>query len=1231
MQRLFPNVELLGTEYVLVQAWKKTSAYIRYHNWFADTLELDEASADLPRFLERLATRISSGEWQSKPARLVLAPKSQPWHVSAKTGRWTPVSRLRPPKVRPLAHVRLEDQVIATAMLLCLAERVETLQGDPRQDVSSKSRKPTISYGNRLFCDLDEKTDSLVHRWGSSKLYRAYFQDYRVFLARPESIANELCSRGRQSIILQTDLSQFYDRVRPRSLTQSASALREEGDDPEFFDLFEKVFNWSWHERDQGAADRYASACKIPDFQSLALPQGLVAAGFMSNLYMLQFDNAARSAIDKEIAPGVFLRNVCRYVDDIRLTLETVGGLSLTDAQDRATTWLEALLSQSTFGMELSDEKTTAAAYGGDDQPLIRQSRKMERIQTAVSGGFDASGGEEVIQAIEALVRSQTALSAAIRIRAPEALRPVPDVKDETIGRFAAARFRTTFRSLRPLLDDRKSLAIHDAGEETSRRTRLTRGELDEEAKAFAFGLVQNWIENPANVRLLRVALDLWPSPQILQAVLDLLEPYIAGEIHGNARRIALYCLSEILRAGATETGFIEDREAFPAEVSLEEYRALLAKTALRIITRSVPAIPWYLRQQALLFIAAYSPSLAAEIWKPINKGRYWGLLGFLLGHHQTKTARDFAVLAVVARRSFLSAAGAVRLTAPSVTPERFREVAARDIEFARDLWRVTNIELAALLGVAEDIGADTWTTADGMRTLRDVVKEEGPLNKLRNEIGVLSFALRFAETANQRKLPDIITPSTVQISLNNDANYPIVEGIIFRSAPTPPTYKSIYTPPKWADKDEIWRFQLGYLLRYILTARVDFSLPVRPPSWKEEEPIYRPTRGHWVQRHYAFYNGHEAFGDDWLAISQYTQDMLFSLLLWPGCYTSDREDLSPSLSHFIESVRSALNHATAAVGEGTGLLMLPILAPIPGSVKGGRPLRGCVVQSVLPQDTDFTATDLELSQPEIRRRHSNHLSTALAAVEKMLDLRETHKTQNKRLDWLIFPELAVHPDDVRRHLIPFARAFKTAILTGITYERLVDGLPLVNSAMWIIPRMVPGQGLQTIVRRQGKQHLSPMESPFNQLMPTIMGFRPCQWLIGYEWSDAEAADPLWLTASVCYDATDLKLVADLRDRSDVFAIPALNRDVGTFDHMAQALHYHMYQLVVVANNGSFGGSNAHVPRRQPYERQVFHTHGQPQASISFFEIDNIEEMKGRHRDGLLENGIWKYPPAGSR
>src|SRR3546814_10356691 len=76
-----------------------------------------------------------------------------------------------------------------------------------------------------------------------------------------------------------------------------------------------------------------------------------------------------------------------------------------------------------------------------------------------------------------------------------------------------------------------------------------------------------------------------------------------------------------------------------------------------------------------------------------------------------------------------------------------------------------------------------------------------------------------------------------------------------------------MYTAPSWAPESQRWRFQLGYLLRFILTARIDFSLPVRPPSWKEGEHVYRPTRAHWFQRQYGFYNGHEAFGDDWLPI----------------------------------------------------------------------------------------------------------------------------------------------------------------------------------------------------------------------------------------------------------------------------------------------------------------------------------------------------------------------------
>jgi hypothetical protein len=228
------------------------------------------------------------------------------------------------------------------------------------------------------------------------------------------------------------------------------------------------------------------------------------------------------------------------------------------------------------------------------------------------------------------------------------------------------------------------------------------------------------------------------------------------------------------------------------------------------------------------------------------------------------------------------------------------------------------------------------------------------------------------------------------------------------------------------------------------------------------------------------------------------------------------------------------------------------------------------------------------------------------------------------RLDWLIFPELAVHPDDIKTHLVPFARAHKTVILAGLTYEELFAGQPLVNSAAWVLPTQDAHRGLQVLVRRQGKRHLAPLEQTLNQPVELIQSFRPCQWLIGYDWSIDPNDEPLWLTGAICFDATDIHLAADMKNASDVFVVPALNRDVATFDQMALALHYHMYQMVVVANNGTYGGSNAYAPFRDAWQRQVFHVHGQPQASIAFFELDHIADFKRRKTDQV---GQYQFKP----
>jgi hypothetical protein len=143
-------------------------------------------------------------------------------------------------KLRPLAHVTLRDQVAATAIMLCLADRVETAQGDPRSPlVAVEDRQRVISYGNRLFCDSDGKL--LQHRWGS---------------------------------------------------------------------------NWEWSASDVQEAELYAWQTALSEFSAIALPQGLVSAGFFANIALLDFDDALRRSFDQELVSGVRLLDACRYVDE---------------------------------------------------------------------------------------------------------------------------------------------------------------------------------------------------------------------------------------------------------------------------------------------------------------------------------------------------------------------------------------------------------------------------------------------------------------------------------------------------------------------------------------------------------------------------------------------------------------------------------------------------------------------------------------------------------------------------------------------------------------------------------------------------------------------------------------------------------------------------------------------------------------------------------------------------
>ena len=1114
--------------------------------------------------------------------------------------------------------------------MLCLADRVESRQGDPTGSLTDAAhRRRVLSYGNRLLCD--GKGNRLRHRWGSSAMYRGYFQDYQAFIARPDVAASSVSGEGGRIVIVQSDLRNFYDRVTPELLGRQIKRLRQPTESLEFFNLAQEVLTWSWHRRDKESVSAYAKRECIPDFSKVALPQGLASAGFFSNVVLLGFDHRLRSALASEMFPGAQLVDAARYVDDLRIVLKLESpDLDLADIEEETVRWLDSLLKPER-ALRVARKKTHASDFGThSDRPTARQGERMARIQRAVSGGFDVAGGEAVLEAVRGLMQTQRH---PLQHQVEETgwpLSPVADVPEATVARFGAGRYRQAYRWLRPLSENTEALfgdleAVVGDGPESAMlfRTR-SRAELDNDAEVFAARLVQDWVEDPSHIRLLRIAFDIWPSASTLSRVLGLLLPYAVRTCDDEAHQIARYCLGDLFRAGATETGIVREQEALLLRI--EGYRSVLRSAAEGIIEHKGAEVPWYLRQQALLFLATCGSTLEHPISRAREIPQYAALLNFLGNPDSVSSPAAFATYAVLTRHSF-APRDAVGMLAPHVNGPRIKKIAEADpnlaIEFVHNEPKLSESlpdRVKRDLCLTQSVPVDKISLADL------VLKDDNPF---RDELSLLQFAIKALDIIGENRSATI-TPVDLEVVIPDRDPWQVREGKFRLEVHRRKHVKnSIYSPPSWCLADNRWRFQLGYLLRFILTGKEDFTASVGPTPWKElRGDSYRPVPMPWRMRRYGFFNAHDAFGDRWLPITEWTTRLLLDLLAWPGARRPNHRWVKRGLDETSTAIKRRINDILKLQGRGRSELLLRIEAIPPDPASYPRSLTAAVVQTILPERTWFEQGNETLAQDQ-RKQLRRHLSAALATVRSTLRLRKTHMSGPGDLDLLILPELSVHVEDLWI-LKRFAITHRTIVLAGLVYhdasER--DGREYVNSAVWLIPEQTSPGGRQVRVVDQGKHNLSDSEKEAGlHLRP----FRTSQCLVGYPWSRDNRAKRLWLTASVCYDATNFALGAELTGKSDVYVIVARNQDVATFDTMAQALSYHTFQMVIVANDGEIGGSNAYGPYKDRHKRRAFHFYGQEQAAIAYLTIDPINEFLQRveNAQGEKKDRQYKHPPAG--
>ncbi|HAT49594.1 MAG: hypothetical protein HQL07_05230 [Nitrospirae bacterium] len=1242
---LFAQSRFLSDPVVLTQAWKKSQRYIRRTNWYADMLELDCSAVDLEDYVTQWRVEILFGFFTPEPMLLVPAPKSHRW--TFKKGKWEPEreeSDKEPLYLRPLAHLGIREQTMATAAMLCLADCIETAQGDTSvNDFFEARHRKIYSYGNRLFCTFDSETTRKDNRplarfsWGNSESYSRYYVDYQRFLNRPQIIARNVLDQigeNEEVYIVKLDISSFFDRIHRPTLIQSLKetynayiknyTLTDGESDGNFWERFKQITAWTWDTLSHDDWEIIKGGA--PD----GLPQGLVASGFLANAYLLNFDNVVGQHISCQdsvksyaLPEGTILHDYCRYVDDLRLVISVKNGGD-KDLEEGIHTWIAGCLDegivhdskdQTYRKLEINTGKTEITPFRLIEGQIGVTSR-MSLIQSALSGPGDMETLQDTTADLEAMLSLATQFDCSMpsetdsRHPLDEVDTPKSEVRDDTIKRFAAYRLKDVLRKRRSMTD----LEI------TGENRFMSQNAIDHEIEMMARKMIRAWSHDPSLSLVLRHALDLFPCPKLLRVVLESLESLLNGDSQAQ-RRIALYLYADLFRAGAVETGVNAPDLSIPDSADLQGYRAILCNKAVDLIKKG--NTPWYVDQQALILLATWESHPLIDTGKNHPSLRHYKTLLQISAYEKVLDEESFP-------RELLICALVHQQMHPN--PQKFSLWLVQSLKNIPEDKKIKLLELVSfnrpdlMPGILALVDKENppWIKAEMayLRVPKGMIHSNRPLEKLngcnvalwnivtrddnpfQQEIQWIKLAIaligKIPESDNKKQSYEQFSLRNVKIKVDdwtallNPKYFPNKIKITL-------DHNGIKDPrlerPIWCDDETIWFYALGRLLRSAITGEEDFT--VTPYLGRQDWDGYRGMRSSWYSRRQGLMNKPESMATEAAPFSPWVSELLMRMLQWPGVEIKDRFvegwDRVNTPGDLRVLLKNRLKKLSKIFGFSSFLPIYPIPIKPPLRDKG-RTLRIALVQTLVPQVDDFCKADPTLDNPAFRVKHKRHITEICTLVIKHLRVQQTasaEKDEDPLANLIVFPELSVHRDDIWI-LKRLSDKTKAIIVTGLNLRQIPSG-HYVNEVCWLIPDE-NSSGRSWITRFQGKKHPTKLETPLG-----VIGHRPYQLVFEL---DVGRRRGYAIASAICYDATDIKLAADLTNISDMFIIPALNRDVPTFDNMVAALQYHMFQHIVLVNSGEFGGSTVQAPFSERTDKVISHLHGGKQAGVSIFDID---------------------------
>lgn len=880
----------------------------------------------------------------------------------------------------------------------------------------------------------------------------------------------------------------------------------------------------------------------------------------------------------------------------------------------------QSLLDKYATGQQLHHEKTMLLEVNfSENFNLIAEQIKELKFRT--SGPMDEHNAWEVLK-LNKNIWEQTGENKNIPVLhfGDIKIEPKPlDVKQETLERFSAYNWHKVYRTLALLLPakegngDLANFFDYPCSRET----------LDYMTDDFCQKVFFRWLNDPSKIRILRISLDICPNVDYLKIILELLCDLIKQE--GIARTYAFYILSELYRAGAVETGFVHLKEQIPNRYNIEEYRQCLLDRIPQILAAH-KKIPWYLANQIALFCFMFSSKdNCLEEILPHCDPIYNQCYSYFYPKQLNSINMEFDLAPLIIAYRIKKDKDILAAHAQLLSKVLQEETSPKRNQLATF---IDDIDLCNVLGNFSDLHkgmkSKIHLQAGVKIPLADIVQAAN--NPFVSEVSIIRLGRALCQffknkpNISQRRyyvLNQLCVTAKNWENINNPCKsvpLTITTRRDFRN-----TENFLFVPEKWEDHDFSKLSQVGKLLRASILGEQEYSLMRRKSlsiyqfnDSGNGPSRYWGIRSSWLKRHYGLFFDRVVLGGTHVPISPWVTQLFSSILAWPGAW-SDEQFENLQFDELEGIFTDRLNELKKYYGKASGTPIIPVDIDLKNFTSDDNieKLNVALVQNIFPTK-ETLQTDHTLIDPCNRRIAHSHLSDLLQMLLKTFKTHSSLTAKSKSINLIVFPELAIQESDLLV-LERFADKMNSIIFCGMIFHRHPeDNDKTVNTGMWIIPQRKDDR--RSFIRLlQGKQHLTEDEIAWG-----ITSYRPVQWLIrGFADNELQ-----WtMSASICYDATDIKLSADLRDIVDCYIVSAFNKDIGVFDTMAEAMRYHMFNHTVITNSGYYGGSTIQAPYAKSYERILVHTHGKMQATIALKTL-SLKDFDER-------NDNTKTPPAG--